>query len=252
MKREEPTRSERRTPRTVRVLFFGAARDAAGCAEETITFAGPVTSAEALRVLCERHPPLARFERSLLVAINHEYAPAEKVVEDGDEIAVFPPVSGGQGEEEDGLVAIVEEPIDVGRLARRLIPPDCGATVTFDGYVRGWTGGRRTLYLVYEAYKPMALREMRRIGREARARFAIASISIVHRVGRLETGETSVCIVVSAPHRKEAFAACEWAIAELKRTVPIWKKEVFEDGEVWVEGESPATQRENAASDRSN
>lgn len=248
MERKESKSSEQSAPRTVRVLFFGAARDATGCAEETITFAGPVTSAEALRILCQRHPPLARFGRSLLVAINHEYAPAEKVVEDGDEIAVFPPVSGGQNEADDDLIAIVEEPIDVGRLARRSVRPDCGATVTFDGHVREWTGGRRTLHLVYEAYQPMALREMRRIGREARARFAIASISIVHRVGRLETGETSVCIVVSAPHRREAFAACEWAIAELKRTVPIWKKEVFEDGEVWVEGESPATQGENVPS----
>ena len=111
-----------------------------------------------------------------------------------------------------------------------------------DGYAREWTGGRRTLHLVYEAYEPMALTEMQRLGREAHQHFDVAHIGIVHRTGRLEIGETSVVITVSAPHRGAAFEACEWAIRELKRTVPIWKKEVFEDGEVWVEGEgaSPA------------
>ena len=117
------------------------------------------------------------------------------------------------------------------------MPRRCGATVTLDGYAREWTKGRRTLYLVYEAYDPMALAEMRRLGAEAHRRFDIAHIGIVHRTGRTEIGETSVVIAVSAPHRRAAFEACEWAIRELKRTVPIWKKEFFEDGEVWVEGE---------------
>ena len=109
--------------------------------------------------------------------------------------------------------------------------------VSLDGYAREWTKGRRTLYLVYEAYEPMALTEMERLGQQAHEKFEIAHIGIVHRTGRLEIGETSVVIAVSAPHRRAAFEACEWAIRELKRTVPIWKKEVFEDGEVWVEGE---------------
>jgi molybdopterin synthase catalytic subunit len=125
----------------------------------------------------------------------------------------------------------------VGAVARRRIPARCGATVTLDGYAREWTRGRRTLYLVYEAYEPMALSEMRRLGREAHKLFDIAHIGIVHRTGRTDIGETSVVISVSAPHRRAAFEACEWAIRELKRTVPIWKKEFFEDGEIWVEGE---------------
>ena len=128
------------------------------------------------------------------------------------------------------------EPIDVGTVGRRVVLPECGATVTLDGYAREWTKGKRTLHLVYEAYPSMALREMQRLGREAHDRFEIAHIAIVHRTGRLEIGETSVVIAVSAPHRRAAFEACEWAIRELKRTVPIWKKEIFEDGEVWVEG----------------
>src|SRR5947209_7170610 len=106
-----------------------------------------------------------------------------------------------------------------------------------DGYAREWTRGRRTLHLVYEAYAPMALAEMRRLGREAHRRFDISHIGIVHRTGRTDIGETSVVISVSAPHRRAAFEACEWAIRELKRTVPIWKKEFFEDGSIWVEGE---------------
>ncbi len=137
---------------------------------------------------------------------------------------------------------LTTEPIDVGAVARRVVLPECGATVTLDGYAREWTKEKRTLYLDYEAYPSMALRELQRLGQEAHDRFDIAHIGIVHRTGRLEIGETSVVIAVSAPHRRAAFEACEWAIRELKRTVPIWKKEIFEDGSVWVEGEAARTE----------
>lgn len=131
---------------------------------------------------------------------------------------------------------LTTEPINVGAAARRVVPPECGATVTLDGYVRQWTKGRESLYLIYEAYEPMAVKEMEKLGRAAREEFEIAHVGIIHRLGRLEIGETSVVISVAAPHRKAAFAACEWLIKELKRTVPIWKKEVYADGEVWIEG----------------
>jgi molybdopterin synthase catalytic subunit len=133
---------------------------------------------------------------------------------------------------------ITDKAIDTGASARRVCSPECGATVTLDGYVRRFTAGRETLYLVYEAYEPMAIREMSRLGEAARQKFQVANLGIVHRVGRLEIGETSVVIAVASPHRKAAFEACEWLIRELKRTVPIWKKEVYADGERWVEGES--------------
>ena len=133
---------------------------------------------------------------------------------------------------------ITNEPIDVGGAARRVVPPECGVTVTLDGYVRRWTKGRESLYLVYEAYEPMALKEMEKLGRAARERFEVAHIGIIHRLGRLEVGETSVVISVAAPHRRAAFEACEWLIKELKRTVPIWKKEFYADGEVWIAGET--------------
>ena len=133
---------------------------------------------------------------------------------------------------------ITTDPIDITTVARRMVPPECGATVTLDGYVRQFTKGRETLYLEYEAYEPMAIKEMEKLVKAAHDQFEIANVGIVHRLGKLEIGETSVVISVAAPHRKSAFAACEWLIRELKRTVPIWKKEVYSDGEEWIEGEN--------------
>ena len=136
------------------------------------------------------------------------------------------------------------EPLDITSIARRLVPPECGATVTLDGYARRYTKSketgktRETEYLEYEAYETMALKEMEKLIEQAKDQFEISLVGIVHRLGKLEIGETSVVISVAAPHRKAAFAACEWLIRELKRTVPIWKKEVYADGEEWVEGES--------------
>lgn len=132
---------------------------------------------------------------------------------------------------------LTNDTIDISNVARRVVPPECGATVTLDGYVRQFTNGRETLHLVFEAYEPMALKEMEKLIESAKRDFEISNVGIVHRLGKLEIGETSVVISVAAPHRKAAFAACEWIIRELKRTVPIWKKEVYADGEVWVEGE---------------
>ncbi|MEP6913715.1 MAG: molybdenum cofactor biosynthesis protein MoaE [bacterium] len=267
----------------VKVLFFGAARDAAGHGEVDFVLKGVSTAANAFEAVLEKYPDLRRFGRSLLFAVNQEYAAQDCEVHEGDELAVFPPVSGGSQEASSGEGArasdhdqksgdpasakrqasgvrdtptrqtksarsesdffeLTTEPIDVGAVARRVVLPTCGATVTLDGYAREWTRERRTLYLVYEVYDPMALHELERLGSEAHERFDIVHIGIVHRTGRLEIGETSVVIAVSAAHRAAAFEACEWAIRELKRAVPIWKKEIFEDGEVWVEGEdSPPT-----------
>lgn len=250
----------------VRVLFFGAARDVAGQSEVDLTLTGPTDAADAFAQLQRIYPELRRFGRSLLFAVNQVYAPRDCQVQDGDELALFPPVSGGSNPDTEieetadpttgtagvspasteviiqpatiaDFFELTTAPIDVGAVARRVVLPECGATVTLDGYAREWTRGRRTLHLIYEAYSPMASSEMQRLGRQAHERFDIAHIGIVHRTGRLEIGETSVVIAVSAPHRGAAFAACEWAIRELKQTVPIWKKEVFEDGETWVEGE---------------
>ena len=243
---------------SVRLLYFGAAREEVGHEAERLEVGAPATAASVFEEVLRAHPALRRFGRSLLVAVNEEYAGAGAEVRAGDEVAIFPPVSGGaaaaaaddadagargpEDEErsaaEEDFFELTTEPINVGAVARRVVPPRCGATVTLDGYARRFTRGRgETLYLVYEAYPPMALGEMRRLGRRAHEKFEIAHLGIVHRTGRLEIGETSVVISVSAPHRRAAFEACEWAIRELKRTVPIWKKEFFAGGEVWIEGE---------------
>ena len=138
---------------------------------------------------------------------------------------------------------LTTSPIDITSVARRVVPGECGATVTLDGYARRFTKDkatgevRETEYLVYEAYESMAIKEMRKLIERARADFEISHVGIVHRLGKLEIGETSVVISVASPHRRAAFAACEWIIRELKRTVPIWKKEVYADGEEWVEGD---------------
>ena len=226
----------------VRVLFFGGAKDTVGTNSLGLSLDSPATLATASATLLDKFPELKRFGRSLLFAVNQEYSTPDTEIADNDELAVFPPVSGGSGTVCDyrcpyDFFELTTETIDVGSVARRIVLPECGATVTLDGYARKWTAGRETEYLVYESYESMALSELQKIGAEAHKRFEIAHVGIVHRTGRLEIGDTSVVIAVSAPHRVAAFEACEWLIKELKRTVPIWKKEVFQDGEEWVEGE---------------
>ena len=216
----------------IRVLFFGAARDVVDQNPMELSLEAPATVSSAFQKLVEKFAQLERFGRSLLFAVNQEYATPDTLLNENDELAIFPPVSGGDSHD---FFELTTEPIDVGEVSRRVVLPECGATVTLDGYAREWTKGKRTLYLVYEAYDQMALTEMQRLGVEAHKQFEIAHLGIVHRTGRLEIGETSVVIAASAPHRQAAFQACEWAIKELKRTVPIWKKEVFENGEVWVD-----------------
>lgn len=136
---------------------------------------------------------------------------------------------------------LTSQKLDVGDIARRVVRPECGAIVTLDGFVRKYTGDRETLYLVYEAYDSMAESEMNKLIAAAKGRFEIAHVGIVHRLGRLDIGETSVVISVSASHRAAAFEACQWLISNLKKTVPIWKKEVYADGEEWIEGGETAS-----------
>jgi molybdopterin synthase catalytic subunit len=190
-----------------------------------------------------RFPRLVDLSRSIVVARNQEFVdPATKLAE-GDEVAFLPPVSGGCDTSELEITeaghyfALVRRPIDTGAVIARLLTGAEGAVVTFEGTVRNNTKGRPTKCLDYEGYESMALKTMARIGREIAAAHTVERVALVHRLGRLLIGETSVAVIVTAPHRRAAFEAASEGIDRLKKVVPIWKKEHFLDGEVWVEGE---------------
>lgn len=222
----------------VKVLFFGVLKDVVGTSEETIQVAAGSTLDAVFASYAQRFETLRDKRPSILFAKNREFASGNTALADNDEVAFLPPVSGGSTSEGGRHeFAITRDPIDSKRLAKRLQRPEDGALVVFEGVVRNNTKGRGTLYLEYECYEPMALQQMTRIGQEIADKFAIGRIGIIHRLGRLEVGETSVAVVATAPHRKPAFEAAFEAINRLKREVPIWKKEFFADGAVWVEGE---------------
>ena len=220
----------------ITALLFGQAREWAGTSSLDLSLDAPATVESAFAVLKSQHPKLGDLERSLLFAVNEEYASPSHPLSDGDRLAVLPPVSGGEAVSRD-IFEITREPIDIADLRARLLEGSSGAVVIFDGVARNNTKGRRTLYLEYEGYEPMSLRTMEQIGREVHERWPINRVGIIHRLGRIDTTESSVVIIVTSAHRKIAFEACHYAIDRLKKIVPIWKKEFFEDGEVWVENQ---------------
>ena len=222
----------------VRVLFFGQLKEIVGLAQEDAELSEGARVEDLFERYGRRFPKLAEFRPSVAASLNQEYAEWRAPLAAGDEVAFLPPVSGGQqiAVAED-IFLLVREAIQPRELLESLKAPEDGAIVVFDGFVRNNFKGRQTLYLEYEAYEPMAYAKMRAIGAEIRAKFAVHRIAIVHRLGRLEIGETSVLIAVSSAHRAAAFDACRYAIDTLKRSVPIWKKEYFAGGAVWAEGE---------------
>jgi len=223
-------------------LFFGSTRDITGVAEEQIDFENGSALGDLRRQYEARFPRLAQMRGSLLIAVNEEFRERSWHLNEGDEVAFIPPVSGGgDGASATDFFRLTRDPIPTARLADDLKKPEDGAVVVFEGIVRNHLGGRRTRYLEYEAYESMAVKEMTEIGGEARAKFRVDRIGIIHRLGRIEIGETSVAIIVTAGHRGAAFDACRYLIDRLKQVVPIWKKEFFEDGSVWAEGEKPST-----------
>jgi molybdopterin synthase catalytic subunit len=202
------------------------------------------TVAELLeRLQSGRNNPMLR---GIAVSVNAEYANAAQVLCEGDEVGLLPPVSGGAAvgkpEDENGwdlpiLTALTRKPIVAEKLLAAGKQGEDGAVVVFDGIVRNNWRGRQTLHLDYEAYEEMADRKLNELAREARSRFGVRQVTVIHRLGRLTVGETSVLIVVTSAHRAQAFEACRWMIDTLKKTVPIWKKETFVDGTVWADGE---------------
>jgi len=231
----------------VRVLAFGVLRDALGPDATRITMPEGATVGDLLARIAEKHPNAAL--RGIAVSVNAEYANLSRVLGNDDEVGLLPPVSGGSGaasaagplsksaDEPAIVTALTREPIDAQRLVDAAKQGEDGAVVVFDGIVRNNSRGRQTLYLDYEAYQEMAAKQIEGLAREARNRFSVRHVTIVHRLGRLHVGETSVLIVVASAHRAQAYEASRWLIDTLKKTVPIWKKETFVDGAVWADGE---------------
>jgi MoaE-MoaD fusion protein len=231
----------------VKVRYLGMLREIAGCDDESVEMPDGALLGELYAALQQRVPQLQNFRQAIALAVNYEYSAADTQLRDGDEIALIPPVSGGAPDARASLntpamqttdhAAIVRQPIDGAAISTAIRQPDDGAVVVFDGIVRNQTRGRRTLYLDYTAYEPMTLKQMEQLAQQALANYAVRDVWLVHRLGKLQIGETSVYIVVASAHRAAAFDACRWLIDTLKKTVPIWKKEYFEDGAVWADGE---------------
>ncbi len=226
----------------VRVLFFGQLKDIFHQDSQNLdldpgaTVADLVSKCRQIASL-HQHTQSGDLWRALAVAVNHEYAGLREALKEGDEVALLPPVSGGVDAEINERVFLTREVVAADAIVAELKQGEDGALVVFDGIVRNNTRGRRTLYLDYEAYETMALTGMQRLAAEAKQQFAVREVVLVHRLGKLAIGETSVLIVVASAHRGAAFEACRWTIDTLKKTVPIWKKEYFEDGAVWADGE---------------
>jgi molybdopterin synthase catalytic subunit len=222
----------------VKVLFFGQLKDITGRSEDSAELPAGASLESIFEHYAAQHPRMRDLRPSIVIARNQQFADSSTLASDGDEIAFLPPVSGGSEDDVSGhIFELTREPIDTAAVRARVLTPEDGAVVVFEGVVRNNTKGRATNFLDYECYEPMAIRTMRQIGLEIAKSHAITTIAMVHRLGRMEISEISVLIVVSAPHRKPAFDAAFEGINRLKKLVPIWKKEHFADGEVWVDGE---------------
>ena len=223
----------------VRILPFGILKESLGSDPFALDMPRGATVADLLARLGVQAPAIESLR--IAVSVNAEYAERTLVLSENDEVGLLPPVSGGSGEPQSqnqpAVVRLTREPIPANALVSAAKQGEDGAVVVFDGIVRNNSRGRQTLYLDYEAYEEMATRQMNELAREAVTRFGVRQVTIVHRLGRLHVGETSVLIIVASAHRAQAYDASRWLIDTLKKTVPIWKKETFVDGAVWADGE---------------
>ena len=227
----------------VKLLFFASLKDIVGSRQLDFDVPSGATVNDLLERLEARYPGLRPYRSIVLTSLNEDYVERSTVISDGDEVAIFPPVSGGASSEPviadrpREVYRLTREAIDAREIADMILRPEDGALCIFEGVVRNNSKGKTTRYLEYEAYETMALKTMEEIGEFVRSAWEIGCVAIVHRLGRMEIGETSVAIIITSPHRRASFDACEYAIDRLKKIVPIWKKEFFDDGEIWIEGQ---------------
>lgn len=228
----------------ITILLFATLRDLAGAKRITLTLpAGDLTIKQLRSTLIERYPHMQANFESALAAINEEFAFADDPVRPNDEVAFFPPVSGGQPDDQPEVFLLPETPVDHDALIAAITTPAVGAVCLFSGMVRGRTAKPghlpETTSLEYEAYAPMALAKMRQVATEIRERWPkVVGIAVAQRIGRLEVGQNTVLIACSAPHRDDGcFEAARYGIDRLKEIVPVWKKEIGADGATWIEGD---------------
>lgn len=245
-----PEMPESKTPDTitVRTYYFAMMRELLGSSGETLTLPTGATAKDAFAVLVERHPRLAGMERAVMLMVNETYVRGTRVLQDGDELAFIPPVSGGSGEQDETsevapsglrkLFIVTAEPIDPRAVEALVAGPDAGAICTFTGTVRDNARDKDVTSLDYEAYIPAAEKMLSHIGLEILDRWPGVRTAITHRTGLLQPGEASVVIACASAHRAESFAAAEYAIDRIKEIVPIWKKEFYDDGSSWIGSEA--------------
>lgn len=226
----------------VTVKLFAGIREAIGRGEVTLDLPNQATVADLEDRLSRDFPVVRVFLPTLVWAVNEDYVVRDHALREGDQVALIPPISGGDGspaagptEPQLGPFEVTSDPLDPSRLVQAVRRDEAGAVVLFHGVVRNENEGRRVHHLEYEAYPSMATRKLRELAEEARRRWPLTGIGILHRIGRLAVGETALLIAVSAPHRRDAFEACHFAVDRIKQIVPIWKKEFFEGGEAWIE-----------------
>ena len=213
----------------VQTHFFALYRERAGRSRLPLELPAGATVSDLVAEVRRLFPDLAPPSVDIVVAVNADYAQPERVLNDGDEIALIPPVSGGED-----MIEITREPIKPEDITAKVRKDTNGAVVTFLGTTRLFAEGQRVLYLEYEAYEEMALKELKKVRGEIQTDWDIEDIAISHRIGRVDIGEISLVVAVASPHRNEAFRACHEAVDRLKTRVPIWKKEHFEEGYHWV------------------
>jgi len=217
----------------VSVLYFAVFRERIGRDEEVLELPAGARVGDAIEALAARHPAIAALRGKFRAAVNQDFSDDARELADGDELALIPPVAGGAGPTARHAL-LLDEPLSLDRCVAAVAGPGMGGLVTFTGMVRRQSRGAVVDHLEYEAYGAMALRELVRLCDELEAEIPEVRLAVEHRVGRLEVGDVAVVIAAAAPHRAEAFTACRAMIDRLKDRVPIWKKEVGEDGAEWV------------------
>ena len=218
----------------VNVLFFAGARQRAGTARVQLELRETTTVRGAAEAACRAAPNRHVLPNNIAFALNNTYALADEIVNDGDEIAILPPVSGGAQHRPEPYVLVTPEPIDTANIATQVASGADGAVVIFNGITRDNNQGRQVIKLEYEAYSPMAEDTMRQVIAEMHDQWDIGAVAVAHRTGTVEIGQVSMSLAVSAPHREDAFKAAQYFVDELKQRVPIWKREHFVGGDVWI------------------